>query len=194
VESLPLFPLHLPLFPGLRMSLKIFEPRYIRLVSESLRSGKGFGVVAIREGHEVGAMPETFSFGVEVSIVDWGQMDQGLLTITVEGRRRFRIGSLDRSRADQLLRADVEWLPEESPIDIPDDFSGLKELLSELAAHSVAAQFAITAEPESAQQLAWNLLQVVPIPVEYKVDLLEINDPLLRLRQLSVQIDRLAKH
>lgn len=43
---IPLFPLHLVIFPESRYPLHIFEPRYKVLVKESLERDTGFGIVA----------------------------------------------------------------------------------------------------------------------------------------------------
>ncbi len=50
---LPLFPLGNLVFPGGRLSLRIFEPRYVNLVKRSMQSGTGFGVVLLLRGSEV---------------------------------------------------------------------------------------------------------------------------------------------
>ena len=52
--DIPLFPLQAVLFPGGPMPLKIFEPRYLRMISQCLKEGSGFGVILIREGAEIG--------------------------------------------------------------------------------------------------------------------------------------------
>ena len=54
MEKIPLFPLHLVVFPGSRLPLRIFEPRYTDLVSECLQGDKGFGICLINEGRDVG--------------------------------------------------------------------------------------------------------------------------------------------
>ena len=54
---IPLFPLGTVLVPGLVLPLHVFEPRYRRLLADLAAKPeheRGFGVVAIREGHEVG--------------------------------------------------------------------------------------------------------------------------------------------
>ena len=53
-DPLPLFPLQTVLFPGALLGLKIFETRYLDLVSECLRSGQPFGVICLRQGAEAG--------------------------------------------------------------------------------------------------------------------------------------------
>ncbi|MDT0265009.1 LON peptidase substrate-binding domain-containing protein [Streptomyces sp. DSM 44915] len=54
---LPLFPLNTVLFPGLVLPLNVFEARYRALLRDLLDLPEGeprpFGVIAIREGHEV---------------------------------------------------------------------------------------------------------------------------------------------
>ena len=54
LDALPLFPLQLVLFPGAQLALKIFEARYLDLVSNCMRQGQPFGVVCLRAGHEAG--------------------------------------------------------------------------------------------------------------------------------------------
>ena len=56
-NDLPLFPLKTVLFPGGPLQLRIFEPRYVDMVARCLRGTNRFGVVAIRDGAEVGAQP-----------------------------------------------------------------------------------------------------------------------------------------
>ena len=54
MNELPIFPLGTVLFPGGPLPLWIFEPRYLDMVSECLRSERPFGVCLIRSGSEVG--------------------------------------------------------------------------------------------------------------------------------------------
>ena len=73
-DPLPLFPLHTVLFPGALLGLKVFETRYLDLVSECLRSGQPFGVVCLRQGAEAGPSPapvQLESVGVLAHIDDF---------------------------------------------------------------------------------------------------------------------------
>ena len=54
MSELPLFPLQTVLLPGGRLALRVFEARYLDMVARCLRGANRFGVVAIREGAEVG--------------------------------------------------------------------------------------------------------------------------------------------
>ena len=52
-KALPLFPLRSVLFPGGLLSLRIFETRYLDMVTSCLREERAFGVVCLNQGHEV---------------------------------------------------------------------------------------------------------------------------------------------
>ena len=51
-DTLPLVPLQSVLFPDGLLSLKVFEARYLDLVSECLRTQQPFGVVCLRQGSD----------------------------------------------------------------------------------------------------------------------------------------------
>ena len=89
-SQLPMFPLNTVLFPGVTMPLHVFEDRYRALVHHLLtihdRSERLFGVVAIRQGAEVGAAT-TYDCGTSAEIVDWHQEESGLLGIVAAARR-----------------------------------------------------------------------------------------------------------
>jgi len=105
---LPLFPLHTVLFPEATLALQIFEPRYREMIGRCLAHDEPFGVVLILDGEEVGGPAVPRKVGTEASIIASERSKDGQYDIVVEGRRRFRILSLDRSRS--YLRADVEFL------------------------------------------------------------------------------------
>ena len=69
-ETLPLFPLNAVLFPGGYLPLRIFEARYLDMISTCLRQGSGFGVCLIRSGKEVGNAAEIHHIGTQATIVD----------------------------------------------------------------------------------------------------------------------------
>ncbi|MFI2811749.1 MULTISPECIES: LON peptidase substrate-binding domain-containing protein [Microbulbifer] len=187
MQQIPLFPLRVALFPGITLPLRIFEQRYLRLVSESLKSGTGFGVVLIRDGSEVGRA-QVWPVGVEVQIVDWSQGDEGLLHVDVLGQRRFRL--LDTRRAeDGLLLGDVEWLPDEPERPVPPECDGLLAMLEELKDH--AAMLSLKFSPvDSADALSWQLAQLLPLEDSVRIDLLGTGDPLERLATIASNLDR----
>ena len=190
-ENLPLFPLSNMLFPQQRLDLQIFEQRYLSLVSECLRNGTGFGVVQIREGKEVGPAAQVFQVGVEATIVDWTQLPNGLLGITIEGGRKFRLLSTE-VQADELMRAQVLWLADEPQIEVPERFQGLNELCEQLKQHPAVHAFKLPPLVCS-RDLGWQLCQLLPLSAADKVNLLALDDPMERLQRLAEQVANLSQ-
>ncbi|VAW77423.1 Uncharacterized protein, similar to the N-terminal domain of Lon protease [hydrothermal vent metagenome] len=89
--TMPLFPLGTVLFPGGYLPIRIFETRYIDMVSHCMKQGCDFGVCLINEGQEVGEPAVPYTIGTMARIIDWGSDDDGLLSITVMGTERFRV-------------------------------------------------------------------------------------------------------
>ncbi|CNG24869.1 peptidase S16%2C lon domain protein [Mycobacterium tuberculosis] len=115
-ERLPLFPLGTVLFPGLVLPLHLFEERYRRLIGDLLErpEPRGFGVVGIQLGHEVGegAAHRLAEVGCVAELREATPHPDGRYDIVTVGARRFRVKELDRSRP--YLQGEVEFLPEEA--------------------------------------------------------------------------------
>ena len=190
MQTIPLFPLNTLLFPSAPLSLQIFEARYLDMISRCMKQGEGFGVVAIREGREVGEIPQFFPVGVYVQIEDWHPQDNGLLGIVVRGERKFKVQQTF-SQPDMSLSAKVDFLPQEPAKEIGLHHDGLVALVEQLREHP-AAQALNLPELLDARHLGWQLTQLLPLSRPDKVALLEMSDPLLRLDHLAERIERLA--
>jgi hypothetical protein len=110
-----MFPLGAVLFPGAPLSLHIFEDRYRVLMADLLalpEAQRRFGVVAIRQGREVGVdgVNALYDVGCMATTTETQQAPDGTYAIECVGTERFRVISLDSERP--YLRATVEWLPE----------------------------------------------------------------------------------
>jgi Lon protease-like protein len=181
--EIPLFPLGTVLFPGGPLPLRIFEARYIDLVRRCLRDDTGFGVVLIREGVEAGGPAETFDVGTYARIVDFSQQPDGLLGIRAAGERRFRI--LERRRArDGLNVADVEWLPDEPNLPLPEELAELAPALESILTQVGEPYASLERRPDDAAWVAGRLAEILPIPPGHKQHCLELDDPIERLRFL----------
>lgn len=182
---LPLFPLHGVLLPGAYLQLRIFEPRYVDLVSACSRDGSGFGVCLIIEGGEVGEPPRHAAIGTEARIVDFTALPGDLLGITVRGGRRFRVEGA-HVRDDGLILADhVAWFAPESGLPLPIEYELLATLLRRLIDHigSVHAG-ADEASYADAGWVGWRLAELLPMPPGHRQSLLEESDPEERLQRL----------
>lgn len=110
-DLLPLFPLGTVLFPGMPLPLQVFEPRYRELVNDLMQGQEPrvFGVVAIREGHEVGveAVRSLYDVGCVAAVRRVEALPDGRFALMTTGSRRFRIAELDESRSYLQARADL---------------------------------------------------------------------------------------
>jgi uncharacterized protein len=118
-EQLPLFPLNTVMFPGVTVPLHIFEDRYRALVHHLLtisdKSLRLFGIVAIREGYEVGhhAAQSMHRVGCVVQMTSVEPYEDGRFNIEVVGRTRMRVTGVDASGS--YLVGEVETLTERTP-------------------------------------------------------------------------------
>ncbi|MEU4095601.1 LON peptidase substrate-binding domain-containing protein [Streptomyces sp. NPDC026673] len=126
---LPLFPLGSVLFPGLVLPLNVFEERYRALFRDLLAlpedAPRRFGVVAIRDGHEVapagadqataGLAPDLsgalYTLGCTADAATIGERENGGFDVVATGTTRFRLLSVDAS--GPYLVGEVEEVPEE---------------------------------------------------------------------------------
>lgn len=90
-RDLPLFPLHVVLFPGMALPLHIFEERYRLMIGTCMVTDQTFGVALIHSGAEVGGRAEVFPVGTTAHIQDVVRLPDGRMNILVVGQRRFRI-------------------------------------------------------------------------------------------------------
>lgn len=198
LHEIPLFPLKVVVFPGTRLDLQIFERRYIDLVSHCLRSECGFGICLLRSGEEVvrvAGKQTIHRIGTYVEIVDWDQLDNGLLGITVEGKSKFTVD--DCWQADSgVLEAKVTFSDVDNvdlePIPVDSDYEALAELLENLASHPMVQQQGQTIDYHNLRVLGWRLGELLPIEAEDKQKLLELEDPSQRIMEIEELVADLA--
>lgn len=109
--EMPLFPLHMVLFPGTPLRLHIFEDRYKRMINQCIRQKQAFGVVLIRQGAEaLGPLAEPYPIGTSAQIVQVQRLPDEKMNITAIGEQRFRVVSL-RKDTEPYLVGYVEFYP-----------------------------------------------------------------------------------
>lgn len=185
-QSLALFTLQTILVPGATLGLRVFEQRYLQLVSDCSRSGEGFGVCLLlpREplgGVGAGAIPATASFGTEARIEDFGAGDDGLLTLRVRGRRRFHV-QRTRVRNNGLIVAEVDWRDPEPDDELRPEHALLGLLLQRIL-EQVGGEHAKAAAAcfDDAAWVSWRLVELLPLSDQHRQALLQQDDPHARL-------------
>ncbi|MDX9886728.1 LON peptidase substrate-binding domain-containing protein [Thauera sp.] len=182
-ERLPLFPLKTVLFPGGVLPLRVFEPRYMDMITRCMREDASFGVCLIAAGEEVGETAVPHPVGTEARIEQWDMAQAGVLNLVTRGRRRFRIEDHEVER-DGLLVASVRWLDEPPPVGVPAAQAELLPLLRTI----VAELGERLPPPHDFDEAAWvggRYTELLPIPLLAKQKLLELDDPISRLEILQ---------
>lgn len=187
-----LFPLHTVLFPGCTLPLQIFEQRYLNLVKTSLQSNHGFAVVLISSGKEVGEKPEVFSVGCHVDIIDWEQLDNGLLGITIRGQHRVGI-SEPCAQDDGLLMATTQRLNETAGDnhDLLAEYSDLSDTLKHLAQHPFIVSQNLEIDYTDCLDVCNKLAYLLPTSNQIRQSLLEMDNLQQRLETLRTTISQL---
>lgn len=182
MSELPLFPLQTVLLPDGLLALRVFEPRYVDMVARCLRGTNRFGVVAIREGAEVGAAT-TYDYGTSAEIIDWQQEPGGLLGILAAGRESFQLLST-RREPDGLYVGSVAWLERTESTKLPPAHEPLAALLERLL-EPLAMYRGVAAPLDDAAWVGGRLTELLPVKLDIKQSLLETRDPLVRLERLA---------
>ena len=169
-EPLPLFPLgHTVLFPGVVLPLHVFEERYRELVRTLVELPRGarrrFGVVAIRQGWEVGedAVSALHDVGCAAELRRVSRYPDGRYDIVTVGTDRFRLRSVDRESRPYLVGS-VDWLPAEPP---PADLAGLAAAVGALFGDYVDAAAGLQGRPAEPAEPAE--LPAGPVELAYTV-------------------------
>jgi len=186
--DLPLFPLNTVLFPEGPLPLRIFEPRYLDMVSACLRRGNGFGICLIESGAEVGEVAKTYQVGTLARITDWHQRNDGLLGITVVGEQRFQIVST-QVHPNQLIQAQVELIDNESATELPTEYLPITDFLRQLIKQVPDLFAPVPLKYSDATWVGCRLAELLPIPLTQKQYLLQMNEPIQRLERMRLLME-----
>jgi hypothetical protein len=190
--EIPLFPLNTVLFPDGILPLKIFEPRYLDMIGRCLRENRGFGVVSIREGGEIGTLASVHQIGTLARIDDWFQLEDGLLGIKAVGEGRFLVESV-RRQSDGLNVGSVQFIEAETAMSVPERYRGLVVLLQNVMSE-MAEQFAgMDRHFEDASWVSCRLAEVLPLSLEQRQLCLEVSDPIQRLEIIAPLLESLRE-
>jgi len=182
--NVPIFPLNAVLFPGGLLPLRVFEARYMDMTRDCMKREEPFGVCLIREGSEVGAAAVPEGIGCLAKIFEWDMQQQGILNIKTRGGQRFRI--LERRTGTQgLISADVELIPPEEKVTVPEEFASCARLLEMVVADQGKSIFAEPHAFDDASWVGYRLAEILPVPLIAKQKLLELTDSLARLSILQ---------
>jgi uncharacterized protein len=189
IGALPLFPLRSVLFPGGVLPLKVFEARYLDLISDCLRRQRPFGVVCLLQGGEVrrgssGAV-RFESTGVLARLDDVDSEQPGVLRVRCSGTHRFQLDGTASAGADGLWVADVRLLPDDEALPPDAELQGAVHALANAISALKSQGTTPFAEPHRLDDAGWvanRWCEILPISLGAKQKLMELEDPRVRLQ------------
>ena len=208
LSSLPLFPLGSVLFPGGLLPLRIFEVRYLDMIGKCHKNGAPFGVVALTTGSEVrkanagktagdGFAQEVFcTIGTLATITEFSSPQAGLMLVRCVGAQRFKISRHDKLKHG-LWIADVQRIDDDMAVAVPDDLkpcaNALGKLIKSLQQRNIPDDQMPLAPPYQLDDCGWvsnRWCELLPLPMELKQRLMELDNPLVRLELVSDILER----
>lgn len=197
LHSLPLFPLGSVLFPQGALSLRIFEVRYLDMISKCLQTGAPFGVVALTQGVEVQLPQGVEAFaqvGTLARITQHTAPQPGLKVVQCVGQQRFRILRRERLKHG-LWIADIEHIDADQSVALPAELLPCAQVLRKVIAQLPAQALA---EPLEAADTRWDdcawvanrWCELLPIPAELKQRMLELDNPVIRLELVGDLLEK----
>ena len=190
INKLPVFPLGLVVLPGTIQTLQIFEPRYLSMVKDCMNSESGF-VITLSNDNVSG---ESFmSQGTFVDIIDFNQLPNGLLGITVKGREKVSIKSIEQVESG-LHYASISPIAEPVVDDqaVLAKFPDLINVLSQLKEHPQVKLLPLEIDMLSAESVSYQLAGLIPITPMQKQTLLEAFDSKQRMNILAKLVSKIS--
>jgi len=194
INTYPVFPLSINVLPGAYLPLQIFEPRYLDMVKSSLAKEEGFCITLIKQDEEAysDGLPSLHEVGTYVEIVDFNQLQNGLLGITVKGLNKVRI--LDRwKQDDELLLAKISKL-EEFEEDFSEDpsYKEIWSMLIEISNHPEIKKLNLDINLKNATNVSYILGSLLPLTPTEKQTMLELEASTEKLDYLKSIIKKLG--
>jgi uncharacterized protein len=183
------------LFPGLRLPLHIFEPRYRAMVSDSMARDRRIAMIQPKPGRtEEGDLPPIFDIGCVGKIENVEALDDGRYNLVLEGVSRFRILK-ELNVTTPFRQVEAELLP-----DMDDEPLGIANRAAlEMESRRFADALGYAVDWESVarlddEALVNGIAQIAPFDSAAKQALLEANS-LSDRADLIVQLYRFfGKH
>jgi len=194
INSCPVFPLSINVLPGAYLPLQIFEPRYLDMVKTSLAKEEGFCITLTKNEDPISlkGLPDHYDVGTYVEIVDFNQLQNGLLGITVKGLSKVKIS--DRwKQDDELLIAKITKIKEIGE-DLSEEpsYKEIWSMLVEISNHPEIKKLNLEIDLKNAVNVSYILGSLLPLTPLEKQTMLECESSKEKLDYLKSIIKKLG--
>ena len=188
---LPMFPLGNVLFPHMPLRLRVFEQRYLVMLTKLLNANDlRFGVVLIERGHEVGGGDQRFGIGTIAEVLQL-TAGEGFVNLAARGAERLEVidwlDDAPHPRAEVRVLPDLVWDAGLQSLRDRADHVVRKTLAvaSEFAENVWPSNIELSADPVEA---SWQLAGIAPLGAIDQLALLRcptIEELLVKLIKLT---------
>jgi Lon protease-like protein len=186
---LPLFPLGVVLFPGTRLPLHLFEPRYRQLLADIEGGDRRFGILTGIPGVGERDLPAG-RVGCVALLTDVERLPDGRANIVVAGGARFALQRFVPDPAPYHV-ADVTWVPDD-PVEsrvaltvaadeVAGNFRRVIRALQEVNGETAP----LPTLPDDPAQLAWTIAAMIDLELDARHALLAERAPARRLARVD---------
>ena len=190
-EVVPIFPLsNFIIFPRTTVPLNIFEPRYIDMINDSMKSNKLIGMIQPKNLKEIDKSPELFNIGCMGKIISFKENNNNQFLIELKGMIRFKtINEIQTNKKYREYKIDFNDFY--SDLDYQNEnlqFSDLKLIFKDLKTLFEKRGFIINwkgLEKQSLDETINALAMASPFTLEEKQILLEAKNLELRKTKIS---------
>lgn len=167
------------------MKLRVFEPRYLRLVREAMNGERDFALALINPYVSKTHQDRILNLATLVQIIDFEQTETGLLGITVAGEQKQRI--VQRwQEDDQLDVAQTDVIDNWVPQTLAEQYQNLGQQLDKLLKKTPGLQTLYpTPGLNDASWLASRYLELLPMQPQLKQQLAMASSPNICLDTLQ---------
>ena len=190
-KSIPIFPLsNFIIFPKTTVPLNIFEPRYIDMINDSMKSNKMIGMIQPKNSNNSQKIPELHDVGCLGKITSFRETEDGRFLIELKGLIRFKtVKEIKTEKKYRILEIDFTKYSNDF-IDQKEDikFSDLELIFKNLKSLFEKKGFIINwkaLEKQSLDEIINALAMASPFSLEEKQILLEAENLDLRKSKIS---------
>lgn len=189
----PLFPLNINVLPGALLPLQIFEPRYIDMVRKCLGNSEGFCVVLAKQGYDdKTGLPSHHNIATYVEIVDFDQLDNGLLGITVRGKDKIKVQEKWKEDDDLLVGKVLKIEELDEDLSKEPKYRDMWNMVEEITNHPEIKKLELDLDTTSSSSVCYILASVLPIQPIEKQTILELDSSREKLDYLKGIIKKLG--